>query len=95
MQTITILNITEGQYVIIACIIIICTRTKPAILVVRNLIVVLQWGNKGGEGEGDSRSGLEYYTLYVHIRVAACLNEAKKGGETSKSKILRILKRGI
>ena len=26
---------------------------------------------------------------------AACLNETKKGGETSKSKILRILKRGI
>ena len=56
---------------------------------VRNLIVVLQCGNKGGEG-GDV--GLE---LYVHIRVAACLNETKKGGETSKSKILRILKRGI
>ena len=60
MQTITILNshyITEGQYVaIIAYITIICTRTKPAILViflVRNLIVVLQWGNKGGEGEGE------------------------------------------
>ena len=60
MQTITILNshyITEGQYVaIIACITIICTRTKLAILViflVRNLIVVLQWGNKGGEGEGE------------------------------------------
>ena len=32
--------------------------------------------------------------LYVHIRVAASLNETKKGGETSKSKILRILKRG-
>ena len=36
-----------------------------------------------------------YYALYVHIQVAACLNETKKGGETSKSKILRILKRGI
>ena len=38
MQTITIVNshyITEGQYVaIIACIIIICTRTKPATLVI-------------------------------------------------------------
>ena len=35
-------------------------------------------------------------TLYVHIRVATCPNETKKGGETSKSKILaRILKRGI
>ena len=46
--------ITEGQYVaIIAYITMICTRTKPAILVVRNLIVVLQWGNKGGEGEGE------------------------------------------
>ena len=60
MQTLTtIFNvnshyITEGQYVaIIACIIIICTRTKPAILVVRNLIVVLQWENKGEEGEGE------------------------------------------
>ena len=67
---------------------IICTRTKPAILVT-NLIVVLQWGNKGGEGEGEVGNN------YVHIRVAACLNETKKGGETSKSKILRILKRGI
>ena len=60
MQTITILNshyITEGQYVaIIAYITIIWTRTKLAILViflVRNVIVVLQWGNKGGEGEGE------------------------------------------
>ena len=33
--------------------------------------------------------------LYVHILLAICLNETKKGGETSKSKILRILKRGI
>ena len=32
--------------------------------------------------------------LYVCIRVATCLNETKKGGETSKSKILQILKRG-
>ena len=31
----------------------------------------------------------------VHIQVAASLNETKKGGETSKSKILRLLKRGI
>ena len=31
----------------------------------------------------------------THIQVAACLNETKKGGKTSKSKILRILKRGI
>ena len=31
------------------------------------------------------------YIIYVHIRVATCLNEIKKGGETSKS----ILKRGI
>ena len=37
----------------------------------------------------------KWVTLYVHIQVAACLNETKKGGETSKSKILRILKRGI
>ena len=25
----------------------------------------------------------------MHIQVAACLNETKKGGETSKSKILK------
>ena len=39
----------------IIAIIIICTRTKLAILLVRNLIIhiVLQWGNKGGEGEGE------------------------------------------
>ena len=37
---------------LVACIIIICTRTKPAILVVRNLIVVVQGGNKGGRGSG-------------------------------------------
>ena len=41
--------------------------------------------NKGGEGEGE---------IYMCTRVTTCLN-AKKGGETSKSKILRILKRGI
>ena len=37
----------------------------------------------------------KWVTFYVHIQVAACLNETKKGGETSKSKILLILKRGI
>ena len=36
---------------------------------VTNLIVVLQWGNKGGEGEGEVNN-----TLYVHILVATCLN---------------------
>ena len=36
-------------------------------------------------------SGLGY--LYVHIRVATCLNEIKKGGETSKSKNSSILKK--
>ena len=51
---------------------------------VTNLIIILQWGNKGGEGEGE---------VYMYTRVTTCLN-AKKGGETSKSKILRILKRG-
>ena len=54
MQTITILNshyITEGQYV--AIIAIIWTRAILVIFFVRNLIVVLQWGNKGGEGEGE------------------------------------------
>ena len=47
----------------------------------RNLIVVLQLGNKGGEGEGE----VGYNIMIVHIRVAACLKETKKGGETSKS----------
>ena len=42
--------IAKGQYVAI-----ICIRTKPAILVflVTHIIVVLQWGNKGGEEEGE------------------------------------------
>ena len=30
----------------------------------------------------------------IYTQVATGLNETKKGGETSKSKILRILKRG-
>ena len=50
----------KRKWVRIVCIIIICTRTKPAILVlflVTNLIVILQWGNKGGEGEGKGEVG--------------------------------------
>ena len=45
--------ITEGQNVaIIAYTLYVYTWTKPAILlVVTNLIVILQWGNEGGEGE--------------------------------------------
>ena len=31
----------------------------------------------------------------MHIQVAACLNETKRGGETSKSKIFLILKKGM
>ena len=49
MQTVTILNshyITEGQYVIMY-------KDETGHILVRNLIVVLQWGNKGGEGEGE------------------------------------------
>ena len=58
MQTVTILNshyITEGQYVaIIARIIMYKDETGHiSTFLVRNLIVVLQWGNKGGEGEGE------------------------------------------
>ena len=55
MQTVTILKshyITEGQYVAIARIIMYKDETGH-ISLVRNLIVVLQWGNKGGEGEGE------------------------------------------
>ena len=33
---------------------------------------------------------MEIIRTYVHIHVTACLN-AKKGGETSKSNILRLL----
>ena len=61
--------------------------------VVTNLIVILQWGNKGGEGEGEVE--IIHMCIYMYTRVTTCLNEIKKGGETSKSKILRILKRGI
>ena len=46
------------------------------------LIVILQWGYKGGEGAEE----------LVYTRVTTCLNENKKGGETSKSKILLIYK---
>ena len=38
--------------------------------------------NKGGEGEG------EVEINYMYTWVTTCLNEIKKGGETSKSKIL-------
>ena len=56
MQTITIVNshyITEGQYV--ACIIYYMYKDETGHIsnfLVRNLIVVLQWRNKGGEGKG-------------------------------------------
>ena len=80
MQTIIIVNshyITEGQYV--------------AIILYAQGIFSKKWGNKGGEGEGEVEQDNKYnYTMYVPI--ATCLNETKKGGETSKSKILRILK---
>ena len=55
MQTMIVNShcIAKDQYV--AIIIIICTRTKPATLVflVTHIIVVLKWGNKGGEEEGE------------------------------------------
>ena len=52
IQIITIINshhITEGQYV--ACIYMDETGHISNFLVT-NLIVILQWGNKGGEGKG-------------------------------------------
>ena len=57
MQTVTILRshyITEGQYVAIIAHIIMYKDETGHIsnFLVRNLIVV-QWGNKGGEGEGE------------------------------------------
>ena len=80
-------HITEGQYVPIkACTCMYMDETGHiSTFLVTNLIIILQWGNKGGEGEGE---------VYMYTRVTTCLN-AKKGGETSKSKILQILKRGI
>ena len=56
MQTITIVNshyISEGQYV--ACIYYMYKDETGHIsnFLLTNLIVVLQWGNKGGEGEGE------------------------------------------
>ena len=53
---------------------------------VTNLIVILQWGNKGGEGEG--KVEIIHMCIYMYTQVTICLNEIKKGGETSKSKIL-------
>ena len=56
MQTVTILKshyITEGQYVAIIARIIMYKDETGHISLVRNLIVVVQWGNKGGEGEGE------------------------------------------
>ena len=54
-------HITEGQYVA-------CTWTKPAILVT-NLIVILLWGNKGGEGEGEVE--IIHMCIYMYTRVYA------------------------
>ena len=61
-------------------------------LVTNLIVVILQWGNKGGEGEGEVE--IIHMCIYMYNWVTTCLN-AKKGSETSKSKILRILKRGI
>ena len=53
---------------------------KPA--TVTNLIVILQWGNNGGEGEGEVE--IIHMCIYMYNRVTIRLN-AKKGSETSKS----------
>ena len=47
--------ITKGQYVaIIACVLYVQGRTSHiSNFLVTNLTVVLQWGNKGEEGEGE------------------------------------------
>ena len=47
---------------------------------------ILQWGNKGGEEEGEVE--IIHMCIYLYTRVTTCLNETKKGGETSKSNIL-------
>ena len=81
MQTVKSHYITEGQYV--ACTLYyVYGRNRP------------YYSNKP---HCNTTIGKEKWVriIYVHIRVATCLNELKKGSETSKSKILRILKRGI
>ena len=40
------------------------------------LIVILQWGNKGGEGEGEVE--IIHMCIYMYTRVTTCLNEIKK-----------------
>ena len=40
--------------------------------VVTNLIVILQWGNKGGEGEGEVE--IIHMCIYMYTRVTTCLN---------------------
>ena len=44
---------------------------------VTNLIVILQWGNKGGEGEWEVE--IIHMCIYMYTRVTTCLNETKKG----------------
>ena len=53
--TIQVITLTEGQYVAIACILLYVQGRTGHIsnFLVKNLIVVLQWGYKGGEGEGE------------------------------------------
>ena len=58
---------------------------KLAILVT-NLIVILQWGNMGGEGEGEVE--IIHMCIYMCTWVTTCLNAKKR-------KILQLLKRGI
>ena len=45
---------------------------KTSNFVVTNLIVVLQWGNKGGEGEGEVE--IIHMCIYMYTRVTTCLN---------------------
>ena len=91
MQTITII-VVNSHYTICSnnSMYIICTRTKPAI-----------FSNKPHcsttmveKGKGKWVKIIYTMSLYVHIRVATCLNETKKGGKTSKSKKFWHLKNG-
>ena len=75
-------DIIDAQYVAIR---VYVDKTGPNFLV-----KILQRGNKGGKGEEEV--GPHAYILSF---LNTCLNENKKGGETSKSKILRIKKEGI
>ena len=49
-------------------------RNRP-IFLVTNLIVILQWGNKGEEGEGEVEVEIIHMCIYVHVYSGYYLSE--------------------